>query len=163
MRLDLHEIIEDAGCVAFDCLLDLSELELEPIAAYLSPVRAVGKVVNSAGVLTLTGSLEVRLRMICDRCGEEFETDRVFPVSAALAAELQDSDNPDIFLLEDDCADLKLIAEDALVLGMESKILCREDCKGLCPACGKSLNEGPCQCRAEPDPRLAVLGQLLSE
>ena len=46
---------------------------------------------------------------------------------------------------------------------MDSKLLCRPDCKGICPRCGKNLNEGACSCRPEIDPRLAVLGQLLKD
>ena len=44
---------------------------------------------------------------------------------------------------------------------MDQKLLCREDCKGLCFRCGKNLNEGPCDCKSEPDSRFAVLQQLL--
>ncbi|MFR3289705.1 MAG: YceD family protein [Lachnospiraceae bacterium] len=38
-----------------------------------------------------------------------------------------------------------------------------EDCRGVCPECGKDLNEGPCSCRKKADPRLAVLEQLLDK
>ena len=51
----------------------------------------------------------------------------------------------------------------ALVLAMDSKHVCRADCKGLCPRCGADLNEGPCACRPETDPRLAALAQLLDK
>ena len=44
---------------------------------------------------------------------------------------------------------------------MEQKVLCRDDCRGLCPKCGKNLNEGPCGCTKDGDPRLAVLSRLL--
>ncbi len=41
---------------------------------------------------------------------------------------------------------------------LPTKILCKEDCKGLCPNCGKDLNEGPCSCKIESiDPRLEAL------
>ena len=44
------------------------------------------------------------------------------------------------------------------------RVLCSEDCKGLCPKCGRDLNEGECGCDLkEPDPRLAVLAQLLHD
>jgi uncharacterized protein len=46
---------------------------------------------------------------------------------------------------------------------METKFLCREDCKGLCARCGKNLNLGPCGCGKEIDPRFAVLEQLLDK
>jgi uncharacterized protein len=43
-----------------------------------------------------------------------------------------------------------------------STALCREDCKGICPQCGKNLNLGPCDCKVENvDPRLEILKQLL--
>jgi uncharacterized protein len=41
--------------------------------------------------------------------------------------------------------------------------LCRPDCKGLCPRCGRDWNEGPCDCHPEPDERWTALGQLLEE
>lgn len=47
---------------------------------------------------------------------------------------------------------------------LPSKILCREDCQGLCPHCGHNLNEGQCDCVFEDiDPRLAILNKLYSD
>jgi uncharacterized protein len=82
-------------------------------------------------------------------------------LNAFLAEELQDEDSEDIYLLDGDYADIDEIAFTTLVLNMEQRFLCKEDCKGLCPKCGKNLNDGPCDCREDQDPRLAVLGQLL--
>lgn len=48
-----------------------------------------------------------------------------------------------------------------LVLAIPDKILCRDECSGLCPGCGKNMNSSPCQCgSASGDPRMAVLQQL---
>ena len=47
---------------------------------------------------------------------------------------------------------------------LPTKILCREDCKGLCPVCGKNLNEGQCSCENDDiDPRLLALRNFTSE
>ena len=83
-------------------------------------------------------------------------------LSAAIR-ELADEDNADewTFLLDGDNADLDDIMTTAFVLSMDSKLLCSEDCKGLCAKCGKNLNEGPCQCKPDVDPRFAALQQLL--
>ncbi|NLH02379.1 MAG: DUF177 domain-containing protein, partial [Clostridiales bacterium] len=62
-----------------------------------------------------------------------------------------------------DWLDLSDLLETCFILSMESKFLCRENCEGLCPSCGKNLNDGPCGCKKEIDPRLAVLGQLLDK
>ena len=50
-----------------------------------------------------------------------------------------------------------------MVLAMDSKHVCSEDCKGLCATCGADLNEGPCGCKPEIDPRFAALAQLLDK
>ena len=75
--------------------------------------------------------------------------------------ESDEFENPWVFELVEDRADLDDILTTAFVLNMDQKLLCREDCKGLCFRCGKNLNEGPCDCKSEPDSRFAVLQQLL--
>ena len=51
-----------------------------------------------------------------------------------------------------------------LVLSFPQKLLCDEDCEGLCPKCGKRRADGPCGCpEKEIDPRLAVLKNFFSE
>ena len=53
------------------------------------------------------------------------------------------------------------VLEGCFIMDMDSRFLCREDCKGLCSRCGANLNDGECDCKPERDPRLAVLEQLL--
>ena len=67
----------------------------------------------------------------------------------------------DIVLLEAGTVDVGELARTAFILGMDTKTLCSEDCKGLCPRCGANLNEGLCGCKREIDPRLAALAKLL--
>jgi uncharacterized protein len=52
-------------------------------------------------------------------------------------------------------------AQDALLLAMPIKVLCREDCAGLCPTCGADLNAGDCGCEPVPDERWSKLRDLL--
>ena len=47
---------------------------------------------------------------------------------------------------------------------LPTKVLCKEDCKGLCPNCGKDLNEGSCSCKTQnTDPRLEALKDFVIE
>ena len=163
MLLDLHRIISAPGSVSFSYEPDISDLSFEAVREYLSPLHAEGRVVNSAGVLTLTASLNIRMLCVCDRCGSEYELEKSISVTAPLAAELEDEDNPDIYPVVNDRADLDEILITAFVLDMDMKFLCSENCPGLCPHCGKPLRDGPCSCKKDIDPRLAVLGQLLDE
>jgi uncharacterized protein len=67
--------------------------------------------------------------------------------------------------VEEGVLDLRAWVRDALALALPANILCREDCAGLCPACGANLNEaGPGhQHEREPDPRWAELSKLRFE
>lgn len=58
--------------------------------------------------------------------------------------------------------DLGDAIREALILAEPEYALCRDDCRGLCPDCGKDLNEGPCDCRPAADPRWAALDALKS-
>ena len=163
MRLNLSSIIEiPGGSVPFDTELDTEGLDFPAIRAYLSKPHAVGRVVNEAGVLHVEGELTAKLLCVCDRCGAEFESTKVTPLHATIV-DVDDGENPELFLLEGTEVDLDEILVTNFVLDMETKFLCREDCKGLCMKCGKNLNLGPCGCGKEIDPRFAVLEQLLDK
>lgn len=164
MRLNLREIIDvPGGSISFDYEPDISDLEFDSIAGVISPLRAVGTVNNTAGVLQLDANLSAVLVCVCARCLTEFEKSIEFHTDAVIAEEAQDQDNPDIYILDGDYIDVDEIVVTAFVLNMDQRFLCREDCKGLCDKCGKNLNEGPCDCKAEPDPRLAALAQFLEK
>lgn len=163
MRLNLREIIEiPGGSVPFECELETDSLDFQSIAAYNSKPHAEGRVYNEAGVLRMEGEITADMRCICDRCGEEFESVKVTEINATIVEE-DPGDNPELFFLEGDEIDLDEIVSTCFILDMETKFLCKEDCKGLCPTCGKNLNLGPCGCRKQLDPRFAVLEQLLDK
>ena len=162
MLLDLREIIEVPGTeVSFECELNAETLCSDSVKAYKSAPTACGKVSNSAGILTLEGELRADMTCICDRCGKEFDSVKVMELNALITD--GETDDPEAFVLDGDKLDLSGTLETLFVLDMETKFLCSEDCKGLCSKCGANLNLGPCSCRKEIDPRLAVLEQLLDK
>jgi uncharacterized protein len=64
----------------------------------------------------------------------------------------------------DSCVELDEAVKEELMLEFPKKLLCSEDCLGLCPKCGKPKKEGDCGCvTKEIDPRLAVLKKLLDK
>ena len=103
------------------------------------------------------------MRCVCDRCGKRFDRVKDLPLDAALTANPEEDDDPEIFPLEGDAIDLDEVLSTCFVLDMEAKCLCRDDCAGLCPTCGADLNLGQCNCQQPRDPRMAVLEQLLDE
>lgn len=162
--MNLHELLLNPGSrLPFRCELSTDRLDFPAVLSYTAAPVGEGFIVNNAGALTLRGTLSAAMRCLCDRCAAEFDREVSYPLAIPLASELQDEENPDYFLLEGDELDLEELLETVFILNMDTRFLCREDCKGLCSRCGKNLNEGPCDCRTGSDPRLAVLEQLLDD
>lgn len=162
MQLDLREIINiPGGKVEFDYSPDLSGLETGSVIEIKPDARAVGSIRNIAGVLTFEAELTVTTVCECARCLKISDRPVSLHISATISEGDEDSDDPDMFYLEGNLADVDEIIVNAFVLNTEQRFICSEDCKGLCPKCGADLNFEPCKCRKEIDPRFAVLGQLL--
>ena len=166
MLLGLSKIIDCPGAsVPFSVSVDLSDLLYGETYPVSEPVLAEGVVRNTAGVLVMTGSLHTTIHGVCDRCASDFDRFVEFPLDVVLVTELSNEENEDewVFPLEGDSADLEDIVRTVFVLNMDSKLLCKEDCKGLCCRCGRNLNVEPCGCQKELDPRFAALKQLLEK
>lgn len=163
MLLELSQILDSPGAsVPFSAKVDLQDLRRGD-CTLAEPVTASGTVHNVAGVLTMKGTVTGVIHGVCDRCAADFTSDVSMPIDAVLVTELSSLENEDegVFLLENGCADLDEIVRTVFVLNLDSQLLCRPDCKGICCRCGKNLNDGPCDCQKEPDSRFAVLQQLL--
>lgn len=166
MLLSVKNIMASpGGSIPFETALDLHDMTFGGCCPVSEPVRCSGKVRNTAGVLELTGELHTILHGVCDRCSAPFDRAFSCAVSAVLVEddENDDFENPWTFSLQDGHADLDDILTTAFVLNMDSKLLCREDCRGYCFKCGANLNTGSCTCKPETDPRLAVLQKLLNK
>ena len=166
MLLDLTKIMDSPGAtVSFSTSVDLRDLRYGNCFPVDEPVEAEGSVRNTAGVLVMTGNIHTTIHGVCDRCASDFAQDVEFPIDVVLVTELSNEENEDewVFPLEGDSADLEDIVRTVFVLNMDSKLLCKPDCKGMCCRCGKNLNDGPCGCQKELDPRFAALRQLLDK
>ena len=166
MLLGLSKIIDSPGAsVSFSTSVDLSDLRYGESYPVSEAVVAEGTVRNTAGVLVMTGEISTCIHGRCDRCTAPFDRDVRIPIDVVLVTEMANEENEDewVFPLEGDSADLDDIVRTVFVLNLDSKLLCKEDCKGLCCRCGKDLNDGPCSCQKELDPRFAALKQLLEK
>ncbi len=162
MLLDVKPILHTPGKhLDFQFTLDLSDLEFSGRYPVSRPVAVSGTVRNAADVLHLDLTAVTTLDAVCDRCGREFALEKEVPYHCMLAESLENGENDEIELLENGKVDLGDLARVAFILGMNTKVLCSEDCRGLCSRCGADLNLGPCSCKKEIDPRLAALAKLL--
>ena len=111
--------------------------------------------------LTIEGSCKLIVEIPCDRCLEPVATDFCleFSKNIDLAAdenqvdELDEKNYIDGYNLDVD----KLLYNEMLI-GWPMKILCSDDCKGICNVCGQNLNKGTCNCEdTSLDPRMSVI------
>jgi uncharacterized protein len=116
------------------------------------------------------GRVSATIPQTCGRCLEAFPASVDAPVDVTLqprpaggdSIELG-ADDLDVDFYEDDELDLDRVVETETTLALPMKPLCREDCRGLCPACGGNRNVVQCACAERaPDPRLAALRDLAS-
>jgi uncharacterized protein len=119
--------------------------------------------------LYLEGNLQAAAEMDCSRCLEVAHVAISAPFkyiltpAAAETAEEKElrAEELDFVYYSDDLIDIDPLLAEQLLLQIPMKILCREDCKGLCPHCGVNMNADDCQCREKRvDVRLAVLNKL---
>jgi uncharacterized protein len=146
------------------------EIEIDPLVLggqtyepRPNPAPAVLKVTRASSGTVLELELDVALAGPCFRCLSHAE----LPVSLRLReyeATKPEGDEERTEYLDDDRLDLSAWARDGIALALPDQILCRDDCAGLCPVCGKDLNAEPHEHVEERiDPRWAKLSELRQE
>ncbi len=152
----------EVSSLPIDTELDFSQVEFQGGTPFCDPVRVTGAVTVRAGVVTLSARVGFVFHGACDRCLTPFTKTYDIPLEHTLVTTLENEENDDFILLDNYQLNLSDLVMADILLELPYKTLCREDCRGLCPLCGKNLNEGLCGCnRKSVDPRLAILGQLL--
>jgi len=131
-------------------------------------VRATAELLE--GQVRIAGDLRTRLEMVCARCLEPVveELNRDFdlfykPVSLIAREEevrLKLGDT-EVAFFEGEGLFLTDVLAEQVLLALPMKVICRSDCRGLCPQCGANLNAEECRCESHAaDPRLAPLGRI---
>lgn len=124
---------------------------------FTSPLHWQVDITNTGDAFLVSGTVEGEAAGGCARCLEPVE----FPVTGEIEGyflinggeEAPDDLEGDEFdyLPDDKTIDLAPLIEQALLLEMPTMLLCRDECKGICPTCGADLNKGCCGCEPRPD------------
>ena len=113
--------------------------------------------------LEIKGNTKLQIEIPCDRCLEPVVKD--FDLDFVKRVDLS-ADEDDMFSDEFDesnyidgyTLDVDMLIYNEVIIGWPTKILCREDCKGICNVCGQNLNQGTCDCESTSlDPRMSVI------
>jgi uncharacterized protein len=120
--------------------------------AYDVAVAVTGSLKNAIERFELEARGNCRLRLVCSRCLEPVEHQLSFHISENFVEEekgVSAADDGEDILFRDKTIDIFPAVQRNLFLNIPMKPLCGEDCAGLCPKCGKNLNEGDCDCEGE--------------
>jgi len=120
----------------------------------ISPLIVKGKATLDGEDIIVKGSIETSIKSFCARCLKSVD----YPLNINFEERFSKKQGEDIYPMLEDRIDLEDMIVDNVILSYPLKVLCKEDCKGLCPECGLDLNEGQCDCLKDViDPRLEAL------
>ncbi len=159
----LTVVLDDILVGGLELALDLSPEEVVAMATsegqqpprVVSPLRGQLRVERQGQRLVLSGSFQVGVELICDRCLEPLATvingvidDSVELRMVTTSAQVEEEADDELAVVNGR-VDLGGLMAEFFWLAWPFRSLCRPDCAGLCPRCGADLNHGSCGCSAE--------------
>jgi len=137
---------------------------------FADKVHASLDITNCDTEIMIEGKINTLLILTCSRCLEPFVYDLSANLrlecrnlnrlhrSSEIEAEAKEADEIKYFVEEESYLDITQEVRESVIVNLPMKPLCKPDCKGICPVCGKNRNRESCSCqREEIDPRLAIL------
>jgi uncharacterized protein len=135
-----------------------------------APATVNGKLRLAGNEIFVNGHVDARAQVECDRClkpielpvNADFELEYITgsEYESSEVAELTEAEMS-VSVFDGDAIDVDEIVKEQILLAVPTRMLCREDCKGICPQCGTDRNMGECKCVTEDiDPRWAALKNL---
>lgn len=150
--------------------LDCREFQIPQGICPVSDSKPVTFYIENVGdrTLVLSGEAEFTLMIPCDRCLEPVEV--AFQLSIERTLDMNLTDEERIANLDEQPylqgynLDVDQLVRDELLLNLPMKVLCDEDCKGICNRCGANLNHETCDCdRSSLDPRMSVIQDIFKQ
>ena len=168
MTLDLRPMLRgEVQSIPLDFKLDPIPLSH---VTFTDSAHITGVITDNAGYMRLTLKAELSYRGECARCLApvngvfSLDFERTVVAEGTLSEEQLDEHFDEYAVLDGSQLDIDEQLAEELILGFPKKLLCDEDCQGLCPKCGRPRREGDCGCPTkEIDPRLAILKTLFDE
>ena len=112
--------------------------------------------------LLISGKGRIVLEIPCDRCLEPVKTELILDFTKDVDLNVSDGEQTEELdetnYIDGYALDVEQLLYNEILIGWPTKILCSEDCKGICKVCGQNLNQGTCDCEdTSLDPRMSVI------
>jgi uncharacterized protein len=165
MKIVIADISDEGFVVDVEEKLALEEASAGPVTGTLQVNKSDREVI-------LIGKITSELDLQCSRCLKGFRRPLDIPINVVyhpveeITEERRElkNDEMDMGFYKGEEIDLEELVREQVILNMQMKPLCDENCKGICPNCGADLNAGACGCETRKiDPRLEVLKKLLDK
>lgn len=166
MQLDFTNLFNGSNeILSINHTVNLADLEYSTYKPIKNGATVKGKAFNKADVVYLELDINFDFSGVCDRCAEDVNKQYSISLNKIVVAQLanDDANDDEYIVLDNNVLDVDALVEEEIQLFLPQKMLCSEECKGLCFKCGKNLNKENCDCKKDVDPRMAVLLQLLDE
>ena len=171
MQINLSELFTSEGKTkGYTLKIEMTQFQTSD-GAYeiVEPKPVMLKVVNVGNrTLVLKGQADLSLMIPCDRCLEpvrcsfHLDLERTLDMNQTAEERIEDLDEQPY--LEGYNLDVDQLVRDELLLNLPMKVLCKEDCKGICNRCGANLNHATCECdRTSLDPRMSVIQDIFKQ
>ena len=168
MVIDLNAMLRgEVNTIDIDFVLTPEIIE---DVTFTDGARVHGKITNSAGYMRLVLQADLPYIGECARCLDEvhgvfsLEFERTVVTEGMVSEERLEESADEYIVLDDGKLALDDAVREELLIDFPRKLVCSEDCEGLCPKCGKPKKLGNCGCVIkEIDPRLEVLKKLLDK
>ena len=133
---------KDEQSFLFEYEPDSSAITL-PNAEYSKPVSIRGTLTLGGKSVFVDGEIEYSISTECSRCLEGV----IFHNVVEFDEEFSETENgEDVYKFKKGLVDLTQMVEEKILLSLPYSVLCKDDCKGLCPTCGANLNKFQCEC-----------------
>lgn len=156
--------------IDFDLEENISSLNYYGVAYNLiSPIHISGRISRAGRNYFVKSTVDLTVESSCSRCLVDVSCPIKYNIDAYLMREEYDEgdyEDYDVFRVDGSEIDFMKIVNSTLSFNMPQRILCSEDCQGICSGCGVDLNFEECKCDApvdtdDIDPRFAKLKELL--
>ena len=181
MDILIEQIKEDGLVFKFEKSANTFPVLAEMVASgeceFAAPIRTALRALRIGDMVEINGDVETSVYLPCNRCLQSFET----PLKShfeltymrRVADAIENSESQEIKLSSEEMGivyfqgekiNLKDTIQEQVVMAFPLRVLCKKNCKGLCPKCGADLNEDPCDCDRRSSPgKFAVLKNLKLE
>lgn len=152
MQIDLTSILVTSGLsMEFEVTESIENLEILSKECGVDKLVTVkGKLTNELATIKLEGMINLSYSLQCARCLKEIHKEVSKHINESFIHTKNASDS-DEYIYSGKTLDIDKAVVDNILLNIPTKLICTEDCKGLCHKCGVDLNENTCQCTPESD------------